>query len=222
MTLSFTRVLLALALAAGAHATTINFTTNAASGSCFLNTFDNAGSGCQATGVNPSAALTFTNLQGDSASILWTGVTNSIGFGSGPIQNVNYGSFTVTYTSNDGNFAPVSIPQLSFLMIVKEFFPATVFYQPMLANLTGASSGPGSVGPGTADLQASFSPATVTNGVDTTFFVAPAVQVLNGPGASSGQTNIVGQVQNTATPEPSTWLLLGMALPFVIRYARRA
>lgn len=214
MTLSLTRFALALALAAGAQASTINFTTNAASGSCFTNTFNDVSSGC----ANPAAALTFTNAQGDSASLLWGGVTNSIGFASGPVQSVNYGSFTLTYLSNNGDVNPVTIPQTSFLMIIKEFSPATIFFPAIVANLTGVSGNAGSVGPNTADLEATFSPATVTDGVSATFLVTSAVQVLNG----SGQTNIGGQVQNFATPEPSTWLMLGTAVPFLLKYRRRS
>lgn len=219
MTISLTRFALALALTAGAQATTINFTTTAPSGSCFTNTYNDASSGCQANGV--SGPITFTNAQGDSASLQWVGFTNSIGFGGGPVQNVNYGRFTLTYTSNAGDTTPVTIPQISFLMIIKEISPSVTFYPAILADLANASNGAGLVGPSTTDLQATFSPTTVSNNVDTTFFVSPATQTLNGPGISSGQSIVTGQIQDFATPEPSTWLLLGAAVPFVLRHKRR-
>ncbi len=208
---SFTlRFALALSLSTAASASTINFSTNAPSGSCFSNVYNSASDGCAGSGVT----TTVTNAQGDSASIVWTGVTNSINFNSGPTQPVNFGSFAVTYTSNAGDTTPVIISPVTFLLIVKEFSPVTIFYQPVLVNFSGTQSSAGQVGPASADLEAIFSPTTVGNGVDTTFLVPSSADILNyGP-----TNNIAGQVQFnsvTSTPEPSSWILLAAGLPLL-------
>ena len=73
----------------------------------FSTTYNNAAGGCQTPGLSTS----FSNAQGDTATLAFTGVTNSITFTSGPIQPVNYGTFAITYTSNLNDLTPVNIPQ---------------------------------------------------------------------------------------------------------------
>jgi hypothetical protein len=207
------RVVLCLPLACSAYATTINFTTNAASNSCFVSSYNNPASACQAGGVT----LTYTNAQGDSATLSWGGITSSIGFSGGPTQPVSYGSFALSYLSNAGDTTAVAIPQLSFALVIKEFSPSTFFYQPVTVNFSGANSTQGLVSQASTDLVASFSPSTVSNGFDTTFFVTPVTTPIN-----LGQNAINGHINTSAAPEPGTWVLLSAGLAFfALCYGRK-
>ena len=200
---------LTFSLTLSAHASSINFITNAVGTSCFLNSYNDASSGCQAGGMN----VTYTNGQGDTALLSWGGVTSSIGFVAG-MQLFNYGNFALTYTSHNGDLSPVSIPLTSFKMIIKEFSPAVVFFQPIVVNFADSQGGMASVGPSTSTLQGTFSPTTVTNSTDITFFLPSSVLPV-----SIGQNAVGGQISLTATPETSTWLLFATAMP--VLFGRR-
>ena len=198
---------LTFSLTLSAHAITINYITNAAGTSCFLKTYNDVASGCQAGGLN----VTYTNAQGDSAMLSWGGSTGSVSFNSGQLQPTSYGNFALGYTSNNNDLTPVSIPLTSFKIIIKEFSPTTIFYQPILVNFSNViGDTTGLVGPSTSTLQATFGPTSVTNGTDTTFFLPSSVLPIN-----LGQNAVGGQILETATPEISTWLLLATAMPLL-------
>jgi hypothetical protein len=125
----------------------------------------------------------------------------------------------LTYVASAGDPADTAVffPSTTFILSINQSQPFPFNFPQVSVTISGDTLNDGTVGFASSNLQASFSPATVTDGSpgDTMYSLVPSVQLIPESHSNGGQVTIQGQVETTHVPEPGTVSLMALSLGLV-------